>query len=227
MCERFEHRRTIKIKDAKRPSEEIYNGKHWHIKEFQFEHRKQFIKHSHNYVDMLYWRLTGRQKHDKVPVGRKVLSIRWQKTLWWNKFAKISLPFPLSAFVLLQHLFLHLLKKRHVVCCLRGYPACLYHTYLIRCLRCFDSWSKYDFISLWACSSDFVLPASVQKNSSPWGGNSILDHIDETRLAVCSEAASDQTYGTGGSWQIGILIIQTFHRGRAALWKEKQPHRCN
>lgn len=50
-----------------------------------------------------------------------------------------------------------------------------------------------------------------------WGCNDNLDQIEETRTAAQDEAASVQAYGTGKSWQIGVLIIQTFQRGRAAL----------
>lgn len=56
-----------------------------------------------------------------------------------------------------------------------------------------------------------------ESKSVPWGCNNNLDQIEETRTAVQDEAASVQTYGTGESWQIGVLIIQTFHWGRAVL----------
>lgn len=74
--------------------------------------------------------------------------------------------------------------------------------------------SNYDFLALWVCSCNLVWSMLVQSNSMPWGyGN---NQIVQTWPTVHDKTASIQTYETGKSWQIGVLIIQTFQRGRAA-----------
>lgn len=141
--------------------------------------------------------------------------------------------FPLcsSAFVLVQHLFPPPAKQRkkgtlsavvEVTLPLSAYISLQFPMVSSMFYTLIPVW-----LSLWACSGNFCImqcwfkaTACPERLTIIWIKSRRPDQPCKMRLQKIP------TYGTGESWQIGVLIIQTFHRDRA-FWKEKQDHWCN